>query len=285
MTLLFCPIPTCPSRKRQPGFTLIELLVVISIIALLMGILLPALARGRDVAKASVCASNIRQLGMANLTYAQDNKTYLVRASVDIWSPNLQRWHGKRSDTYSPFDPTRGDLASYLSENGRIKQCPAFASGMDYLDEPGYGLGYEAGCGGYGYNGSYLGARNDLYYPSNEYSARLGEIRNPTQTIMFTDTAYVSTIDGRQTYIAYSFCEAPYWQFGPPAPSDMTADATIHFRHQRQTTVFWADGHTNRQSIAFSLNYLSHSMIDGEEAVQMGMGWFGPKDNSLFDLN
>ena len=65
---------TRPPHRTPLAFTLIELLVVISIIALLIGILLPALGAARGVARASVCLSNIRQVGTAFATYHAESK-------------------------------------------------------------------------------------------------------------------------------------------------------------------------------------------------------------------
>jgi len=59
--------------KRKKGFTLIELLVVVAIIALLISILLPSLARAREIAKRAVCASNLRGVGQAMKVYSNDN--------------------------------------------------------------------------------------------------------------------------------------------------------------------------------------------------------------------
>ncbi len=63
------------------GFTLIELLVVIAIITLLMAILLPALGRAKKRAKAVVCQSNMRQIGVAMWLYEQDNEQLFPRPS------------------------------------------------------------------------------------------------------------------------------------------------------------------------------------------------------------
>ena len=61
----------------KKGFTLIELLVVISIIALLLSILMPALGRARRMAQQTVCKTNLKQQGIAFMGYAQDNKDSL----------------------------------------------------------------------------------------------------------------------------------------------------------------------------------------------------------------
>jgi prepilin-type N-terminal cleavage/methylation domain-containing protein len=59
--------------KRKKGFTLIELLVVVAIIALLISILLPSLARAREITKRAVCASNLRGIGQGMKVYSNDN--------------------------------------------------------------------------------------------------------------------------------------------------------------------------------------------------------------------
>src|SRR5256885_2849963 len=67
--------------EKKRAFTLVELLVVIGIIAVLIAVLLPALARAREQAKQVVCMSNLKQVGLAFIMYASENKGWLPASS------------------------------------------------------------------------------------------------------------------------------------------------------------------------------------------------------------
>ncbi|UCG56852.1 MAG: type II secretion system protein [Phycisphaerales bacterium] len=79
---------------ERKGFTLVELLVVIAIIALLMGILMPALARVRQIAFRMVCGTNLSGIGKAMLIYANDYEDELPRAGFtnSVWGAPIAAW-------------------------------------------------------------------------------------------------------------------------------------------------------------------------------------------------
>jgi prepilin-type N-terminal cleavage/methylation domain-containing protein/prepilin-type processing-associated H-X9-DG protein len=287
--------------KIKKGFTLVELLSTISIVAILYAVLMPCLSKARQQARQAVCASNIRQLFFANSGYAIENNGFYVLAAEDIWGKNLHRWHGQRSNINKAFDPLKSPLKSYLAD-GKVKRCPAFKE-IDYFAVPGQnGLNFEAGCGGYGYNDQYVGGRLDLYDMSkgSKHSARNCDIKSSAQTVMFTDCAFRQRINANtDVFTEYSFVHPPYWvwyiqMMGERATDAELAesvetfegrpDASIHFRHGKFTNVCWADGHISKKTMELSAPYITHAIMTAEETAAMSLGWFGPDNNSLFDL-
>ena len=109
--------------KKNYGFTLIELLVVIAIIALLLSIIMPALGLAKEVARRVVCSSNLKQLALANLTYAQENEDKVVAAinsNGDLWLATILAYCDDPDIKMCPSvkkEPT-GQIASSNSTNG-----------------------------------------------------------------------------------------------------------------------------------------------------------------------
>lgn len=102
---------------KNKGFTLIELLVVISIIAVLMSILMPALNKVRQQARATVCMTNMRNLGTASGTYAADHdEQYPMAGSRNIVTGELDAWGG--GYPHAPFWDAR--LMPYLAAGSSI---------------------------------------------------------------------------------------------------------------------------------------------------------------------
>lgn len=114
--------------NKSRGFTLVELLVVIGIIAVLIGILLPALTRARDTANTAKCASNLRQIAMGMLGYANENKGKLPPSVVNpgdtiypqgwFWSNELVR--GK----YLSAPAGANSAGQPLTTENTVFRCP-----------------------------------------------------------------------------------------------------------------------------------------------------------------
>lgn len=253
--------------RRNAAFSLVELLVVMGIVALLVAILLPVLARARESAQAAVCASNVRQLHMASIGYASENRGYWPPAHFNYTTvaTNLHRWHGTRASMNDPFDMSGSPLKAFL-QTGKVKQCPSF--------EPAK-AGFEASAGGYGYNNQYLGSSIavDVGQPfADNHPAKLTQIRKPAETIAFTDAAF-----GDPALIEYSFVEPPIaitqWGSFDNSPS-------IHFRHHGNANICWADGHVTLEAMTWTRpepNYY------GTDNVMLKLGFIGPRDNTWFD--
>src|SRR3954464_6442050 len=118
-------MPATRTRRVAGAFTLVELLVVIGIIAILIAILMPALRRARESANGIACSSNQRQIMLAFLMFAADNKGHLPGNFTDFANPdtNKRAWLLNSGELVTAA-PEGGTLFKYL-KNKDVYRCPS----------------------------------------------------------------------------------------------------------------------------------------------------------------
>ena len=217
------------AMHKSRGFTLIELLVVIAIIAILMAILMPALNRVREQGKRAVCLSNLKQLALAWIMYADENNDKIVSGAGGVnrsynGKPEIP-WVGRcwasdygiggqmpEKDQIIQIQSPFGALWPY-SKDVKLYRCPTGARGemltyaiMDSMN--GYGDG----------------TKEKRFWIKNRM-----EIRGPDRKVVFIDEGWV-TPDSFAVY----YTQEQWWD-DPPS------------RHGDGTSVSFADGHSEHK--------------------------------------
>ena len=215
---------------KRRGFTLIELLVVIAIIAILASILFPVFARARAKARQAACMSNVKQIGLAMMQYAQDYDeslpVYNYDTGGDVWVYWMQ------------------EVMPYM-KNTQILVCPdrkVQRSGTDWWGVPLPGvnisleeMGYGWNTGVYNYDGGFQRQYNDHRDRGLSYIGQdLGGIPDASGTIMLGDMRRVS-----------GYPEQAWIGCTPNRASDSFAA-----RHNEGDLMVFCDGHAKWYSAA-----------------------------------
>ncbi|MBN1555402.1 MAG: prepilin-type N-terminal cleavage/methylation domain-containing protein [Phycisphaerae bacterium] len=210
-------------RQARNAFTLIELLVVIAIISLLVSILLPSLTKAKELAKQTLCLTQLRNLGSLTTLYAEDHHGTVMAAVEDSPPPTVTWYQVFGREGYMDLS----DETPYRCPSHQVVYGPGLSSTMQI-----YGMRATKKIRRWG---SYYNIFDSpvSYTQTSGTTVKKGVFGNPADFLMFADSIY---LDGymRQSYIIYDFTWDVTWR-----------GCAVHIRHFETAGGWFADGHVS----------------------------------------
>lgn len=272
------PAPSTPRNAVSHAFTLIELLVVIAIIAILAAILFPVFAQAREKARQTSCLSNLKQLGLGLMMYAQDYEETLPLGGLNSASGvTITRWYN--------------DVAPY-TKNTLIRNCPDSNFPVPTTVDNRTNYGINTSLAQY----TLISSPATVAAPS----VALPQLVAPAGLVLVGDTAQLNnntltkTVDPKD-WLRYIINNTDWNMVGPytwpvpapgQAPSDDTAAAATRWYNSSTTTASWfrrpVPYHNGGVNLAFCDGHAKwieiHQLIG-----PMPKGWNKGDANNLWD--
>lgn len=274
---------------RNKAFTLVELLVVISIIAILMAILAPAVVGARRQAKKAFCLNNLRQLGLAAGNYAQNNDDYYPIAQYSR-QENASTSYMYCWDFTQVIENGKSKIIPGLLWEGEttasVQQCPSYKTGDDWSDAPYTGYNYNTSYIGHGQGESVSGAYSGSVVTNPTIPGDIGivlpakitQVKKPAICALFGDGQFYNGAD--------KFMRSLWYWDGDYDMGILRAAGTQGYRHNKMTNVAWCDGHASSQKEIYtnSTNNV-RARIESYNAKNSDckIGFLSP-DNSAYDI-